>query len=213
MNFKVGDTVLVEIPSEAEHEVYNSRIIKIRGNEIALAMLQQQRQSALLNYQDPLRLTVIKHDAVYEFIAYITHLGYSHFFISLPPTIIRKQRRYEVRVTAKFPVEVLYTYQDGTPVAAYLTSSTDLSAGGIKILTPVQYPTDMLLRLILNLPEHEEFYLSGLVIRTGPLERQELGNPYSHWAALKFQQISEQQRKKIRKFIYRWQELRVKSLI
>lgn len=213
MNFNIGDTVLVEIPSETAHEVYTSRIVKIRGNDIALAMLRRNQKSIPLNYQEPLRFTIIKHDAVYEFTARITYLGFSYFYVPVPVTVIRKQRRYEVRVPAKFPVEVLYSYRDGIPVAAYLTHSMDLSAGGIKILTPVQYPPNTLLRLILNVPEYEEFYLAAVVIRTGRSERQEFGNPYPDWTALKFQQISEQQRKKIRKFIYRWQELRVKSLI
>jgi c-di-GMP-binding flagellar brake protein YcgR len=95
----------------------------------------------------------------------------------------------------------------------FTASSIDISAGGAKIMISQEYPSGTLIKMVLLLSEQEEIELEAVVIRCGIFRKSELSQVVSCWISVRFQSITDQQRKKIRKFIYKQQELRVKSLI
>jgi c-di-GMP-binding flagellar brake protein YcgR len=107
---------------------------------------------------------------------------------------------------------LLYFYRGGVPVASFTVYSIDVSAGGVRVEIPEEFPIYTHYRVAIVLPE-EEIHVSAVLIRIGPLSRTEQGLPNSYWASLRFFNISETKQQKILKFIYKQQELRVKGLI
>jgi c-di-GMP-binding flagellar brake protein YcgR len=115
------------------------------------------------------------------------------------------------------PVEVLYFYRDGVPVAACTMNSVDLSAGGVKIETSEGFKEGKKYQMVLVLPlgsnETEEIYVEAEVVRSGRDPNPEPGSANLYWTAFKFNDIAESKKQKILKFIYKQQELRLKGLI
>jgi c-di-GMP-binding flagellar brake protein YcgR len=138
---------------------------------------------------------------------------FGHLTIAVPDNIDSKQRRSDVRLAIRIPVELLYFYRNSIPVASYTISSTDISAGGIRIETPEEFSLHTKLKLAIILPDNEEMMAYADVVRTGTLTHPEPGSTNSCWASLKFINMSDNKKKKILKFIYKQQELRVKGLI
>ena len=78
---------------------------------------------------------------------------------------------------------------------------------------PEKFPLHTKLKLAIVLPDSEEMMAYADVVRIGTLTHPEPGSVNSSWASLKFINMSDNKKKKILKFIYKQQELRVKGLI
>lgn len=215
MEFNVGDYVEIEIPEGYFHGEYASRIVFLDEQRLVITTPRLGGAIVSLREGQVIHISVPKRDARYNFEAVVMDVdGSKPDLLTLKPdtTAIRKQRRSDVRLAVRLPVELLYFYRQGIPVASYTVYSIDLSAGGIKLEMPEDYPPQTKFKLAIHLPD-EEIAVQARVVRSGILSNTDLGGNPSFWVSLKFFNISEAKQKKILKFIYKQQELRVKSLI
>lgn len=216
--FQVDDGIQIEIASGKYQGVYDSRIINSEDNELMIAAPRNEFGVIPLQKNDLLNICVLKKDALYEFqsriISPASH-DFAYLTIYIPHLIKRKQRRADVRININVPVEVLYFYRNGHPVAACTMDSVDLSAGGVKIETFEKFKTGQIYQMVIVLPldnGNEEIYVEAEVVRSEPDPDSGLGAT-KYWTSFKFKDIVESKKQKILKFIYKQQELRLKGLI
>lgn len=216
--FQVDDYLQIEIASGKYQGVYNSRVINSEENELIVAAPRNDNGAVPLQKNDLLNICVFKKDAMYEFQSKVISpptRDFAYITIYIPHLIKRKQRRADFRITINVPVEVLYFYRDGVPVAACTMNSVDLSAGGIKIETSEGFKVGGKYQMVIVLPsdnETEEIYVEAEVVRSERDPNPELGSNL-YWTSFKFNDIAENKKQKILKFIYKQQELRLKGLI
>ncbi|MGE5604909.1 MAG: flagellar brake protein [Bacteroidota bacterium] len=217
--FQVDDYLQIEITSGKYQGVYNSRVINSEENELRIAAPRSDNGPVPLQKNDLLNICVFKKDAMYEFQSKVISPAtrdFAYLTIYIPHLIKRKQRRADFRITINVPVEVLYFYRDGVPVAACTMNSVDLSAGGVKIETSEEFKAGEKYQMAIVLPsgnETEEIYLEAEVVRSERDPNPEPGSPNFYWTAFKFHDVAESKKQKILKFIYKQQELRLKGLI
>ncbi len=217
--FQVDDVLEIEITSGKYQGVYNSRVINSEENELLITAPRNDHGLIPIQKTDLLSVCVLKKDAMYEFqtkvIAPAAH-DFAYLTIYIPHLIKRKQRRSDFRITINVPVEVLYFYRNGVPVAACTMNSIDLSAGGIKIETSEQFKAGEKYQMVIVLPlgdEEDEIFVEAEVVRSDHDPNPEPGASGLYWTAFRFDDITESKKQKILKFIYKQQELRLKGLI
>lgn len=217
MNFQVGDYAEIEIPEGYFRGEYPSRVVNVFDNRLVLKAPRAAGNLIPLKPGSSLVINICKRDARYIFDSQVLSLDEKEFgllTLKVPEVIDRKQRRSDVRLSIRIPVELLYFYRGGTPVASHTLNSIDISAGGVRIETPDEFPLHTKLYVAIVLPDSDEEITSYAdVVRTGKLPRPEPGSLNNYWASLHFLNMSENKKKKILKFIYKQQELRVKGLI
>lgn len=223
MNIFQGDDYLqIEITSGKYQGVYNSRVINSDDNELIVEAPRNDNGPIPLQKNDLLNICVLKKDAMYEFQSKVISpptRDFAYITIYIPHLIKRKQRRSDFRIAIKLPVEVLYFYRDGVPVAACTMNSVDLSAGGVKIETSEEFKPGEKYQMALILPlgnsgnETEEIYVEAVVVRSERNPNPESGHVNLYRTAFKFNNLAESKKQKILKFIYKQQELRLKGLI
>jgi flagellar biosynthesis protein FlhG len=218
IEFQVGEYLEIELLKGEYKGEHICRLVKHNDNKLVVTSPDIDGQIIPIGENDLFKVTIYRRDAKYEFETKKIILGEREdpglLVILMPEVIRRKQRRSDVRVKVKIPVELLYFYRNGDPVTALTVSSLDLSASGIKIETPEQYQPHVRFKLSLALPgEEKEMYLNAEVVRSGVIKQSEPGATNHYWTVLNFLNITENQQKKIIKFIYKQQELRVKGLI
>lgn len=217
--FQVDDYLQIEIASGKYQGVYNCRIINCTENELMITAPRNEHGTIPLQKNELFSVGVLKKDAVYEFQSKIISQAsrdFPYITIYVPHLIKRKQRRADFRIAVNVPVEVLYFYRDGVPVAACTMNSVDLSAGGVKIETGEEFKVGEEYQMVIVLPsgdEIEEIYVEAEVVRSEaePNSEPEIADLY--WTSFRFIDITESKKQKILKFINKQQELRSKSLI
>lgn len=217
--FQIDDDLQIEISSGKYQGVYNCRVINSEDTELLITAPRNEHGLVPIQKNDLLSVYVLKKDAIYEFqtkvIAQATH-NFAYLTIYVPHLIKRKQRRSDFRITINVPVEVLYFYRKGVPVAACTMNSVDLSAGGIKVETSEQFKAGKKYQMVIVLPlgdEEDEIYVEAEVVRSDLDPNVEPGTVSLYWTAFRFNDITENKKQKILKFIYKQQELRLKGLI
>jgi c-di-GMP-binding flagellar brake protein YcgR len=217
--FQVDDYLQIEIASGKYQGVYSSRVINNEDNELIVTAPRNDHGTILLHKNDLLSVCVFKKDAIYEFQSRVISPAtreFSYITIYIPHLIKRKQRRADFRITINVPVEVLYFYRNDVPVAACTMNSVDLSAGGVKIETSEEFKAGEKYQMIIVLPSEnqtEEIFVEAEVVRSEREPNPEPGSANLYWTAFKFNDIAENKKQKILKFIYKQQELRLKGLI
>ncbi len=217
--FQIDDYLQIEISSGKYQGVYDSKVINSEDNELLITAPRNDQGLIPVQKNDLLGICVLKKDAMYEFQSRVISAptrDFAYLSIYIPHLIKRKQRRADFRIAVNVPVEVLYFYRNGVPVAACTMNSVDLSAGGIKIETSEQFKAGKKYQMAIILPsneEEEEIYVEAEVVRSELNTNPELGLGGFYLTAFKFNDISEIKKQKILKFIYKQQELRLKGLI
>lgn len=217
--FKVDDYLQIEIASGKYQGVYNCRIINCTENELMITAPRNEQGMIPLQKNDLFNVCVLKKDAVYEFQSKLispASRDFPYLTIYVPHLVKRKQRRADFRVTINVPVEVLYFYRDGVPVAACTMNSVDLSAGGVKIETSEKFKVGEEYQMVIVLPVEsgtEEIYVEAEVVRLEAIPKSESKVTDLYWTSFRFIDITESKKQKILKFINKQQELRLKSLI
>jgi c-di-GMP-binding flagellar brake protein YcgR len=219
MNLVPGSYLEIEVFEGFFRGEYTSRVIEVDGKKLRITIPRLGSTVVPLKEGQLIKVILPESDARYEFQAKVIDpndagmdLQTRELMVERISGISRHQRRSNVRLAIKLPVELLYFYRRGIPVASFTVYSIDLSAGGVRIEIPEEFPIYTHYRVAIILPE-EEVHISAVLIRIGPLSKTEQGVPNSYWASLRFFNISETKQQKILKFIYKQQELRVKGLI
>lgn len=215
MDLIVGDYLELEIQEGYYKGEYASRIMSIDNRNLAVSTPRLAGHLVPFREDQTLRISVPKRDARYDFEAKVSLVPGSdvnQLRLTMSEIVHRQQRRSDFRIAVNIPIELLYFYRQGVPVASLTVSSIDLSAGGTKVETPEEFPPHLKLKLALILPD-EEINTNAVVTRSGVIGIRQPGCTLPYWTSLKFFNISDNQKKKILKFIYKQQELRVKGLI
>jgi c-di-GMP-binding flagellar brake protein YcgR len=216
MSFQIDDYVEIEIADGYYRGDYTSRIVRVMDHKLVIVAPRLAGTLVPLKVGSTLMIHVCKEDARYVFdgrVVGFEEQEFGHLVVAVPDNIDRKQRRLDVRLAIRIPVELLYFYRNEIPVASYTISSLDISAGGVRIETPEEFTLHTKLKLSVMLPEDQEIMTHADVVRTGRLTHPEPGTGNNYWASLRFLNMSDNKKKKILKFIYKQQELRVKGLI
>ncbi|HBE80490.1 MAG TPA: hypothetical protein DDW65_22305 [Firmicutes bacterium] len=216
MSFQIGDYVEIEISEGYYRGEYASRIVRVKDQSLVIVAPRLAGTIVPLKADTMLTIHICKEDARYVFngkTLVIDEQEFGHLTIAVPENVDRRQRRSDVRLAIRIPVELLYFYRDNVPVASYTISSIDISAGGIRIETSEQFPLHTKIMLAIMLPDNDEVMAYADVVRDGRLAHPEPGSNNNWWTSLKFINMSDNKKKKILKFIYKQQELRVKGLI
>lgn len=220
MEFLVGDYLEIEVLDGFYRGEYASQVVSVGDGYLGVAAPKMGGVFVPILYNQLIEVSIPKEDARYDFDAKVISLnvpgrdGNEVGFLTVMPLekVKQRQRRSDVRLIIKMPVEILYFYRQGIPVAALTVNSIDISAGGIKLEIPEKYPPHHKFKLGIHLPE-EDVFVSAVIVRTGTFPKSEPISVNPYWASMKFFNISENKQSKILKFIYRQQELRVKGLI
>jgi c-di-GMP-binding flagellar brake protein YcgR len=119
--------------------------------------------------------------------------------LSWPEGEKRIQRREAVRVPVEFLVWVAVVRPNGTTAPSIKARCVDLSAGGLRLVTPelIPYPCDV--ELTLNLPGGGKHVVDGVVVRSGELQNPPPGHPY--WSGVQFIKVSAPLRRDIAKMV------------
>lgn len=220
MVFRVGDYVEIEVWEGYYRGEYPSRIVRIFNDNLELVAPRLAGTLIPLKNDTFIVINVCQNESRYVFDSQVIasdEIGEGHITVTVPPNVEQKLRRSDVRLSIRVPVEMLYFYRNGFPVASYTVHSIDLSAGGIRIETPEELALHSKLKLGINLPDNNEELITthADVVRTGTIKSKytDLITTNTYWASLKFLNMSDNKKKKILKFIYKQQELRVKGLI
>ncbi len=216
MSFENGDYVEIEISDGYFRGEYPSRIVRVLDTKLNLETPRLAGTAIPLKLGASLTIHICKEEARYVFNGRVVDLAENDskpLTVSIPATIERRDRS-DVRLAVRIPVELLYFYRNEIPVASYSINSVDISAGGIRIEAPEEYPLHTKLKLAIMLPDsNEEIMAYADVVRVGRLDHPEPGSPNNFWVSLRYLNMSDSKKKKILKFIYKQQELRVKGLI
>ncbi|HBF36657.1 MAG TPA: hypothetical protein DDW50_04985 [Firmicutes bacterium] len=215
MSFQIGDYVEIEILEGYFRGEYPSHIVHALDTKLELEAPRLAGSIIPLKLGLMVIIHVCKEEARYVFSGRVVDIVESeaaHFTVTIPDNIDRRERS-DVRLAIRIPIELLYFYREGIPVASYSTYAVDISAGGIQIEVPEEYPLHTKLKLSVILPDNEEIMSFADVVRVGRSAHPEPGSQNHFWVSLRFLNMSDNKKKKILKFIYKQQELRVKGLI
>lgn len=219
MDFLVGDYLEIEVLEGFYRGEYSSRIVSL--DEGHFVVTAPKMGGVLVPLQDQLiEVSFPREDARYEYDAKVISLNanarggneYGLLTIMISEKLKRQRTRSDVRLVIKLPVELLYFYRQDVPVASFTVNSMDISAGGIKLEMPDNYPLHTKFKLAVHLPE-DDVFVYAIIVRMGAIPKSEAISVNPYWASMKYFNISKSKQSKILKYIFRQQELRVKGLI
>ena len=215
MDFIVGDYLEIIISEGSYRGEYTSKIVSVSADNLVVSAPKMGDLLVPFSEGQLVKVSIPKDDARYDCEAKVISLKWIEnglLTLDVSNAIKRQQRRSEVRLAIKIPVDILYFYREGTPVASLTVNSIDLSGGGIRLEMPEAYPNHTKFKLTIHLPD-EDINTYAVVVRSSIFNKSEPGYTFPFCVSLKFFNISEGKQSKIVKFIYRQQELRVKGLI
>lgn len=220
MEFLIGDYLEIEIPEGFYRGEYSSRIVSCGDDTLVVTAPKLGGVLVPLQNNQIIEVSFPRENARFDYDAKVISLDpnvrgageYGLLTIMLSERPKRQRRRSDVRLAIKLPIELLYFYRQEVPVASFTVNSIDISAGGVKLEMPDDYPLHTKFKLSVHLPE-DDIFVYAVIVRTGTFSKSELISANPYWASMKFFNISESKQSKILKFIYRQQELRVKGLI
>jgi c-di-GMP-binding flagellar brake protein YcgR len=220
MEFLVGDYLEIEILEGFYRGEYSSRIVSSGDDTLVVTAPKMSGILVPLQNNQIIEVSFPRENARYDYDAKVVSLNsslrggneYGLLTITVSEKPKRQQRRSDVRLVIKMPIELLYFYRQDVPVASFTVNSMDISAGGIRLEMPDNYPLHTKFKLAVHLPE-DDVFVYAVIVRTGTIPKSESLSANPYWASMKFFNISENKQSKILKFIYRQQELRVKGLI
>ncbi|HHU82665.1 MAG TPA: hypothetical protein GXZ26_06645 [Firmicutes bacterium] len=221
MKIQEGDPVILEIRTKDGVKKFRSRILKIYISGFVIAEPLYMGRPLDLAAGQRVEGHIMKKDAVYGFSSRIrygeTEGGRRSLILSWPEEWKRIQRRNDVRLEIRVPVEVWVEERIDEKKYMRLIEGTtrDLSAGGAKVESKRKINAEQVL-LNLFFPE-EKISLPARVLRTGTyiaVDPKTKKTKMLYWTSLKFLAIQEEKKQQILRFIFqKQQELRFKGLI
>ena len=221
MKIQEGDPVILGIETTDGEKKFRSRILKIYISGFVIAEPLYMGRPLELAAGQKVTGYIMKKDAIYGFSSIVrygeTESGRRCLILAWPEEWQRIQRRHDVRLEIRIPVEVWVEEENGGKKYMRMLEGTtrDLSAGGTKIETKEKVNAEQVL-LNLFIPE-EKITLPAKVLRTGTyvaVDPETKKTKMHYWTSLKFLAIQEEKKQQILRFIFqKQQELRFKGLI
>ncbi len=221
MKIQEGDPVILMLNTNDGVKEFRSRILKIYISGFVIAEPLYMGWPLDLAAGQRVEGHIMKKDAVYGFSSLIrygeTESGRRSLILSWPEGWKRIQRRNDVRLEIRVPVEIWVEEETGEKKYMRLVEGTtrDLSAGGAKVEIKEKVNAEQVL-LSLFVPD-EKISLPARVLRTGTyvaVDPKTKQTKMFYWTSLKFLAIQEEKKQQILRFIFqKQQELRFKGLI
>ncbi|MDR3592776.1 MAG: PilZ domain-containing protein [Negativicutes bacterium] len=200
--------IVLDLSPAAQH--YSSRIEGITSSQMHLAMPMNKSVPIVLQPGNLFYGRTLTQGSIWQFSCTFIDkqiLPVPIWISGLPFDLKKVQLRSFVRLPVALPV----TYQiniEGADEPPARTSTRDLSGGGLQLIIKRSLPPGTTIDLALDIPEFGPITAKGAVVR---VDRPQDTNVF--WVAIKFILISEKDREKIIKFIFKKQlELRQKGL-
>ncbi|MEM5767985.1 MAG: flagellar brake domain-containing protein [Bacillota bacterium] len=226
--FKVNNNIEIEIKHGVYQGVYHSRIEEIKDDVLEIAIPSKQGRLLPLPAGTWFIGKVIQGGSMYIFKSVIQHVSLQQnvpiWAIRQPQEVEKIQRREFVRMDVRLPVFVKIHVEDENflaiegkkyfakelEVKEWEASTKDISGSGAKIITKFHIPEETVVSLSFQLSETDTFFTQAKI------RRSELVNPDLgiYWIGVRFLGLTERERDKIVRFIFKKQaELRKRSLL
>jgi len=180
-----------------------SRIVDFtEGKEIIVDVPYREGDEVLVPIGTVLEVEVTQADAIRRFPSRVLGrlpMRPPCLQLEWPDEIERIQRRNDVRVAAALKVEMEFHPQEGGR-STLRGETSDISAGGLRIVTPEAVPEGISVLVRLFLPSNEMLLCRGEVLRGGEIQLH--NNKTARWAALRFTEVSERDRRELTKLVF-----------
>lgn len=226
--FKVNSNIEIEIKHGAYQGTYNSRIEEIKDDILEIAIPSKQGRLLPLPAGTWFVGRISQGGSLYVFKSVIQNVALRQnvpsWIVRCPEEVDKIQRRDFVRVDVRLPIyvkvhveEEIFLTIEGKKYSAkelnvkeWEANTKDLSGSGAKIITKFNIPEETVVSLNLQLPEVGDLVTKARIIRS-ELVNPELG---IYWIGAQFFGLTERDRDKIIRFIFKKQaELRKRSLL
>jgi len=226
--FKVNSNIEIEIKHGVYQGTYHSRIEEIKDDVLEIAIPSKQGRLLPLPAGTWFIGRIMQGGSMFIFKSVIQHVSLQQnvpmWAIRRPQNVEKIQRREFVRIDVRLPVFVKIHVEnenflviEGKKYFAkelenkeWEASTKDISGSGAKIITKFNIPEETVVSLNFQLPD------IGTFITQAKIRRSELVNPDLgiYWIGVRFIGLTERDRDKIVRFIFRKQaELRKRNLL
>lgn len=226
--FKVNSKIEIEVKHGQYQGIYCSRIEEIMDAGLEIAIPSKQGHLLPLPMGTRFWGKIAQNTSLYIFKTKITHVALMQkvpiWIIERPEIMEKVQRRSHVRMEVRLPASVQIHVENEKILSiegknysakeletkeweAYIK---DISGSGVKLITKLSIPEETNIALTFHLPEVGPFYTQAKVKRSH-LINAELG---IYWVGIQFVGLTERERDKIVRFIFKKQvEMRKRSLL
>ncbi len=204
----IGELLQVRAIDEPNSPTYLSRISDILNGKLVIAWPTHDSIRVLVHRDQILDCYLMREEVPYKFTGLVdrtTLIPLPQITIIPSSAVMRIQRRQNFRIRCLIPVEItgfLKSGQDESTQLDIRTRTCDLSAGGMAIWYAKPIPENALLEVKLALPDDAPAIKipCRVVYSAGPSNNQTL-----YRTGLQYLTISESERARIVRFVYRTQ--------
>lgn len=189
--------------------LYNTRIVALDAHELIIRGRDSQGRLLPFPIGSRVEVYVVKPDAIYTLETTIADKRLSpeptHVLERHDSAAKRMQRRQFFRVDTRVRLGLRYMKQDrdGCEYAPESGYSRNISAGGLMCLVHAPVRTGDQVQMQIHLPSDDEaINASGTIRRT---HESTAGKRFARLAGIEFQDISEQDRSRLTRFLFRAQ--------
>jgi c-di-GMP-binding flagellar brake protein YcgR len=147
---------------------FDSVIQGVSLREFHIGMPYKKANPLLLYKGEWVRIIISLKAEKFEFKCLVTGRRFDNiplFTLAMPTSYIRVQLRQFVRLATMLDLSYSEIIKDKEP--EYIKTHTlDISGGGLRFLSKKNYPLNTLLTMKLDLPEFDDFTVTGVVIRS-----------------------------------------------
>jgi c-di-GMP-binding flagellar brake protein YcgR len=206
----INEILQVRIMDDPESPTCYSRISDITDGKMVIAWPTHHGNRLIVRRDQMLTFFIMRGDVPHEFGGLVDELDISARLpqITIIPgsSIIRIQRRQNFRIKALNPVDIVAQMIDpkdaSSSTVAIQTTTYDLSAGGIAIIHPKRFPENTPMEIKLALPDGESnIKIPCRVVYSDALAE----NPSMHRSGICYLMITERERARIVRYVYRTQ--------
>ena len=193
-----------------EVERFPSRVEGIMPTKLHIAMPMRKSVPVLLQPGTKFTARFIANDACWQFSSSFIDkmiVPLPIWIVTAPTEFEKIQLRSYVRIAVSMPATITIIEDKGESLP-FNIKTKDLSGGGVQLVSEKKVPVGTTINLVLNLPEMDLVKIKGEVVRADKPNGVDI-----YWLAVKFIEISEKDREKIIKYIFKLQiERRQKGL-
>jgi c-di-GMP-binding flagellar brake protein YcgR len=206
----INEILQVRIMDDPGSPTCYSRINDITEGRMVIAWPTHHGNRLIVRRDQMLTFFIMRGEVPHEFGGLVDELDSSAKLpqITIIPgsSIIRIQRRQNFRIKAMIPLEIvaqlIESKDDASSTIALQTSAYDLSAGGIAIIHPRRFPEDTPMEIKLALSDAGPIIkLPCRVVYSDALAE----NPALHRTGICYLMITERERARIVRYVYRTQ--------
>lgn len=200
LSLSLNQALSVQVP-DTEHLAPSRVLSYTEGRLVIISVPVHEDVEVALEPGTTVALEFPMEDAIFRYTARVMERrdDPACLRLSWPEGETRIQRREAVRVPAEFLVWVAPFRPNGSTAPSIKARCVDLSAGGLRLVTPELLPFPSEVELTMNLPDLGKHVVDGVVVRSGELQSPPPGHPY--WSGVQFVKVSPALQRDIAKLV------------